>query len=125
MTDDFLFKCRFKHTLHSSFDIFNGIVDDSVQSQIDLFLFSHNFGLIVRTNIETDNDRIGSRSKGYIRFVDGTNTAMDNLNCHFIIGEFCKTLFNSLYRTLNIRFDNDIQILDLTSLDLIKQTIQR
>ncbi|CCY32453.1 conserved domain protein [Ruminococcus sp. CAG:60] len=49
---------------------------------------------------------------------------MDHSYYNFLIGKLHKTLLNSLYRTLNIGFDNDRKLFQIACLDLVKQIIQ-
>ena len=43
---------------------------------------------------------------------------MDDLYNNFLVGKFDKTLFYCFHRTLYIRFYDDIQLFDITRLDL-------
>ena len=46
----------------------NRIVDDAVEAHIDAFTLSQRSRLRLRTNIETDHDRLGGRRQQNIRF---------------------------------------------------------
>ena len=125
MSDDFFLKYRIEHTLHGCFHIFDSLVNDSVQTQIYTFLLCDCFCSCIRSYIEPDNDRIGCRSQSYVRLIDCTYTTVNDLNNYFFIRQFHKTLFYCLNRTLNIGLNNDIQLFQITFLNLIKQVIQR
>ena len=125
MTDNLLLVYGIQHTLHGSFHIFDCLIDDTVQTQVYTFLFCGCFCCCVRTNVETDDDRVGGGSQCYVRFVDSTYTTMDDLNDNFIIRQLHKTLLYSFHRSLNISFYDKIQFFQVTFLNLAEQIIQR
>ena len=90
MTDNFLLKYRIKHTLHGSLYILDRIVNNLVQTDIYTLIVCGNFCNRVRTDIKSDDDRIGCGSKNNIRFVDCADTTMDHFYNHFFIGQFHK-----------------------------------
>ena len=79
----------------------------------------------VRSNVESDDDRIGCGCKADIGLVDGTDTAVDYFYYYLFVGQLHQTLLYSLHRTLYICLDNNIQFLDVTGLNLGEQIIQR
>ena len=125
MTDDLLLEDWIKHTLHRTFDILNRIVNDTIQTDINLLTLCNFLRLIVRTNIKSNDDRITCRSKNYITLIDCTNTGVDTFNCHFLVGKLKQALLNSLYRTLYICLDDKVQILYITFLNPVIKVIER
>ena len=125
MTDHLLLEYRIQHTLHGCLNILDGLVNDAVQTQVNLLAVCDGLRSSVRTYVKSDDDRIGSGCQGYIGFVDSTNTTMDHLDYNLLVGQFYKTLFYCLYGTLYICLYNDRKLFDITSLDLTEQIIQR
>ena len=125
MTDNFLFKYRIKHTLHSCFHILDCLIDNLIQTKVYALLICQLFCHCIRTNVKSDDDRIGCSCQRYVGFVDCTNTAVDHTNDNFFVGQFCQTLFNGFYRTLNVCFNDDRKFFKVTCLNLVKQVIQR
>mgnify|MGYP006998789392 CR=1 FL=1 len=100
MTDHLLLEYRIQHTLHSSFYIFDGLVDDLVQTYIYFLTLCNGFCSCIRTYIETNDDGIGSRSQGNVRLIDSTNAAVDYLYYYFFIRQLGQALLYCFYRTL-------------------------
>ena len=124
MTDHLFLKYRIQHTLHSSFYVFNRLIDNFIQTYIYLLTLCNGFCSRIRTYIKTNDDRIGSRSQGNVRFIDGTNTTMDHLYYYFFIRQLGQALLYCFYRTLDICFDDQRKFLYISCLDLAEQVIQ-
>ena len=58
MADYLLLEYRIQHTLHGSFHVLNCLVDNTVQTKIYAFLLCQLFRCGIRTNVESDDDRI-------------------------------------------------------------------
>ena len=124
MTDYSLAEGRCEHTLHSSFDFFDSFVNYSVHTHIDLVKLSRISSACVRTYIETYNNRIRCRCKRDITFGDSTYCAVDNSYTYFLIGNLFKTLSDCLNATLNICFNDNVKILNITLLNLTEEVIK-
>ena len=118
MTGYLLLVYRIQHTLHGSLYILDRLIDDAVQTHVDFLTVRDGFRLSVRTNVETDNDRIGSGCKCNVRLVNRANAAVDDFDNNFLVGKFYETLFYSLYGALYIGFYDDRKFLDISGLDL-------
>ena len=125
MTEHLLLEDRVEHSLHCRLYILDGIVDDLVEPHIDVLLVRCCLRHRVRTNVESDDDRIGCGCKADIGLVDGTDTAVNYFYYYLFVGQFLQTLLYSLHRTLYICLNNNIQFLDVTGLNLREQIIQR
>ena len=88
MAQHLLFEYRIQHTLHGRFHIFDGIVDDPVQTDIHAFPLRGLLGRRIRTHIESDDDGVGSGCQADVRLVDGAYAAVDDLDYHFVVGQF-------------------------------------
>ena len=109
MTDDFLFVNRLKHTLHGCLNILNCLVDDTVQTDVYAVLLCHGFCVRIRAYVKSDNDGGRCGCQHNVGLVDRTDTAVDDAYGNFLVGEFDKTLFYCLDRSLYIGFDNECQ----------------
>ena len=49
---------------------------------------------------------------------------MNALHANFLVGKLFKSLFNSLNRTVNIRFDNDVERFDFALGNMAEQILQ-
>ena len=125
MTDHLLLEYRIQHTLHSSFYIFDGLVDDLVQTYIYFLTLCNGFCSCIRTYIETNDDGIGSRSQGNVRLIDSTNAAVDYLYYYLFIRQLGQALLYCFYRPLNVCLDDQRKFLYISCLDLAEQIIQR
>ena len=125
MTDDLFLINRIQHTLHGSFHILNGLIDDSVKTEIYALLFSDGFCCSVRSYIKSDNDCIGSTGQRHIGLVNSTYASVDHFDYHFFVGQFNQTLLYSFHGTLYISLNDDGQFFQIACLDLAEQVIQR
>ena len=125
MTDHLLLIDRIQHTLHGSFDIFDGLVDDLVQTYIHALSLCGCLGSRIGTDIESDDDRIGRTCQRYVGLIDGTYAAVDTFYYYFFIGQLHQGLLYCFYATLYISLDDQVQFLQITLLDLTEQIIQR
>ena len=123
MTGYLLLVYRIQHTLHGSLYVLDCLIDHAVQTHVDFLAVCDGFRLSVRTNVETDDDRVGCGCKCHVGLVDRTNTTVDDLDNNFLVGKFYKTLFYSLYGTLYIGFYDDRKLLDISGLDLGEQIV--
>ena len=73
-------------------------------------------GYRVGTDVEANNDRIGGVRQHDVRLADRADCAMDHLDPHLVVGQLLQRLLDSLDRTLNVRLDDDRQLLDLALL---------
>ena len=123
MTDHLLLVYGIQHTLHGSFDIFDGLVDDLVQTYIHALSLCGCLGSRIGTDVESDDDRVGRTCQGYVGLVDGTYAAVDTFYDYFFIGQLHQGLFYCLYTTLYVGFDDQVQFLQIAFLDLAEQII--
>ena len=123
MTGYLLLVYRIQHTLHGSLYVLDCLIDHAVQTHVDFLAVRDGFRLSIRTDVETDDDRVGCGCKCHVGLVDRTNTTVDDLDNNFLVGKFYKTLFYSLYGTLYIGFYDDRKLLDISGLDLGEQVV--
>src|SRR5205085_2470936 len=63
-----LFELLLKHTFHGSLHIFDGVIDDRVETHFNFFVLSQPACRGRRANLESKYDRVGCRCKQHIRF---------------------------------------------------------
>ena len=49
---------------------------------------------------------------------------MDNVDADFLVAELLEGLLYSLDRALNVSLDDDLQLLDLAELELVKEVVE-
>ena len=79
---------RIKHTVHSILDIIDDIVDDSVQSDLDISICCLIGNCSCRSYIESDDDSVRCLSQHYVGLVDSTYAGVDNIDLDFRSLEF-------------------------------------
>ena len=125
MTDDLLLVYGIQHTLHGSFHIFDGLVNDLVQTYIHALSLCGCLGRRIGTNVESDDNRVGRTCQRHVGLIDGTYAAVNTFYYYLVVGQLHQRLFYSLHTTLYIRLDDQVQFLQITLLDLAEQIIQR
>ena len=110
MTENLFLEYRIEHPLHSGFHVFDGIVDDTVQTDVYVLSLRSLLCRRVRTHVKSDDNGIGCGCQRDIGLVNSSDAAMNNLNNNFFVGKLKKTLLHRFYRSLYIGFDNDIQL---------------
>ena len=113
-----------QHTLHRGGDLLDGIVDDAVHAHVNAFALSHVAGYRVRTDVESNNDRAAGLCQHDIRLADRADCAVDNLDANLGVAQLLQRLLDGLNRALNVRLDDDRQLLGLAFLNLLEQIIQ-
>ena len=79
----------------------------------------------VRTNVKADDDCAIDARKHDVVLGNRAYAAVDGADTNLGIGELLKRLLDSLDRALNIRLDDDVEILDLALFELAVQLFQR
>ena len=118
MTDHLLLEDRIKHTLHGCLNVLDRLIDDLVQSDINALALCRCLSRRIRTHVKADNDRVGRTRKGDIGLVDCADTAVNTLYDNLLVGELHQRLLHRLDASLYIRLDNQVQLLQITLLNL-------
>ena len=124
MTDDLLLVDGIQHTLHGCLHVLDRLIDDLVETNVNALSLRRRLRHGVRTHVEADDNGIGCACKHHVGLVDGTNAAVNALNDYFIIRELEQRSLHGLHATLNVSLDDQIQLLQITFLDLREQIIQ-
>ncbi len=106
------------------FDILERFVNNTVKAQINPVLFGQPAGITIRADIESDDDCIGGRGQHNIGLANRADAGMDYFNLNLIKAQFKNRLLQRFHRTLDIAFDDQVKLLDLPLLNLLKQIVQ-
>ena len=125
MTGYLLLVYRVEHTLHGCLDILDRLVDDTVQTHIDFLAVCDGLRLCVRTNVETDDDRVGSGCKGNIGLVDRADAGVDDADADLVVADLLERSLQRLGAALHVGLDDEVQLLHLALLKLGEQALER
>jgi hypothetical protein len=70
------------------FYIFDHVVDHVVEPHVYAFLVGQHLNLGRGADVETDNDGIGNRCQGNIRFGDGSGGRVDDVDIDLFVAQF-------------------------------------
>src|SRR5690606_11140600 len=115
---------RGEHALHGVLEVVDGIVDDRVHTDIDLFLVGQGSGIVHRPYVETDDHGIGGTGQQYIGFGDGPNPLMDDVDLDLIGGQLLEGIRQGLDRTVHVPFEDDVQLLEVAQGDPSSDFVQ-
>ena len=122
---DNLFEFRSKHTLDSSLNVIDSVIDNTVGAYINLLGFGSLARVSVRTNVKADNQRVGSGCQHYVGLGDSAYACMDNGNLNLIVFDFLQGCLQCFDGTLNVSLNNDVQLFDFAFFNALEQVIQR
>src|SRR5690606_10824016 len=88
ITHHFFLNGRLQHTLHRLFDFVDGIVDNGVVANLDVFLLCQLTGLSRRSHLESEDNCIRSRRQQYIRLCNLAYTFVYDAYHDFFSREF-------------------------------------
>ena len=111
MADDLFFVNGIQHTLHGSFHVFDRLVNNLIQTDIYPFRLRSRLCCRIRTNVEADDDRVGSARQRNVGLVDRAYAAVDTFDNDFLVGKLRQALLDCFHAALYIRFDNQVQFL--------------
>ena len=114
-----------QHTLHSGFDLVDGIIDHAVHPHIHVLTGGAFTGGGIRPDVEAHDDSVGRGGQRHIGLVDRTHSAVDDPDVDLFVGELLQRGLHSLHAALNISLDDQSQLLALAGLDLVEQVLQR
>ena len=124
MADDHFLKLGCQHTLHSSLDLVDGIVNDAVETHVNICTVAGSLCSSIGTDVEADNDGAGGGSQQNVGLVDSADTGMDNLDTDFLVGDLLQRSLHSLGRTLHVSLDDQVQGLHLALLHPGEEVVQ-
>src|SRR5699024_7519618 len=113
-----------QHTLHSVRNIVDGVVDDAVHTHFHLGGGSFFLGDVVGTDVEADDDGVGSVSQIHVGLADGADADVDNPHPDLLVGQHLQRLLDGLGRALYVGLDHDGQLLHVILGHLGEQIIQ-
>src|SRR5262245_22130715 len=98
-----------KHAFHCGTDVGDRLVNDAVQLDIHAFTFGSAPGVVVRTNVEADDDRTRRLREQDVALGDRANTAVDDFDLHLARRQAAERVGERLGGTALVRLDENIQ----------------
>src|SRR5258708_2512316 len=82
-----LFEDRLEHAGHGALQLVRQLVDDGVQADIHLFLFSQRSCVSFGAHVEADDNGVGSGSQQDIAFVEGADGGTQHADANSLVRE--------------------------------------
>ena len=123
--NDLFLLLRREHPFERLVDVVDGVVDDVVRPDVDLFLLCQTARVQVRADTEADDDGIRRRGQDDIRFGDRADAAVDDVQLHFLVLDLHERIRECFHRTVHVALHDDTEFLDLAVLDLARDVVQR
>src|SRR5581483_11572939 len=120
-----LFERWFKKTAHGALDLILQLVNDRVQADIDFFLLRQFLRFALRANVEADDDRIRSRCEQHVGFGNGADARSQQLQANLVVRKFREQVAEHFDRALYVAFEDDVEFLGASGLDLLRQSLKR
>jgi hypothetical protein len=98
-------------------DILHHLVDDRVKADVDLLPLGEVGTLRLRPNVEPDDDGRRCRGKHHVRLGDSPHSPVDDVHLDFLPRELVQRILERFQGALHVRFDDDVQSLQLAFLD--------
>ena len=98
VTDDCLAELGREQALHGVGDFVDGVVDDAVHPHVDLVALCSRLRLIVRADVEADDNRVGGRSQQDIGLVDCADARVDDLDADLVVRNLLQRRLDCLCR---------------------------
>ena len=86
---------RIEHAFHGLFDLFDHVVDDAMQADVDLSCSAVAFALRLRPDVEADDDRVGRGCQHDVRFGDGADAGVNDLDADAFDVDFLQRAFRA------------------------------
>src|SRR5258706_784195 len=120
-----LFEDGLEHAGHGALQFVRQLVDDGVQADVHLFLFSESSCVSFRSHVEADDDGVGCGSQQNVTFVDRSQGGAQHTDSDALIGKFLNHVCQHLGGAAHIGLHNDVEFLDFAFLQLLVQLLQR
>ena len=101
------------------------LVDDRVQADFNVFAIGKILRLLFRLDVEPDDDGVRCRGQKDVRFGDGTDAGMQDLDAHLLGGHAYEHIGQHFDRALHIALEDEIEVLDAGELDLLGEAFER
>ena len=125
VADDGLAELRREHTLHSSLDLVDRIVNDAVHAHIDMVAGRAVARRSVGTDVEADDDGVRGGGEHNVALVDRADRAVNDAHADFVVGDLFKRRLDRFDRAHDVRLDDEVEVLHLARLDLAEEIFER
>ena len=121
--DNPLFIFWSKHSLHGLLHVIDGIINNTVETNIYLIPCGKFCGLVCWAYVESDNDGVGRAGQNNIRLGDTPDRVMNRFDANFLIFQVSEGLLDGVNRALDIRLYDQIEFFNLTFENLLVQVV--
>ena len=91
---------------HRLLDVGNRLIDNRIETNVNLFLFGQFGGLRNRTNVEADDDGVRGRRKHDIRLRNAARRTVDETQANFLTLQLGEGVPQRLNRAMNIALND-------------------
>src|SRR5579883_2154021 len=102
---------RLEQTRHRLLHLFDEVVDDRVDPDVDLLLIGGRRRVAFGLDVEADDQSLRRRGEQDVRFVDRTDTGRQNADLDLVGRELLQHVGEHFRGTAHVRFENDEQFL--------------
>ena len=92
-------------------------------AEIDFFRLLADVG--IRTDVETDDDGVRGVGQHDVGVDDATGGAVDDADADLVVREFLEALLDGLDGTLDVGFDDDVEVFELALFEGSEQVVER
>ncbi len=116
---------RFEQALHRFLDLVLQLVNDGVQADVHFFLIGDFGGLALGAHVEADDDGVRRRGEQHVGLGDGAHARVQQLDLDLFAGESPQQVGDHFHRAAHVALQDDGQLFDAGSLDLLRQAFER
>ena len=122
--DNLLLRLGREHTLDSVLQLVDGVVDDTVETDVDLLGLGHLAGTHGGTHLEAYDDSVGRLGKEDVVLGNLTDGLVDDIDLHLVSGEFQQRVGEGFDRTVDITLDDNIEFLEVANGDTAANLVE-
>ena len=115
---------RIEEPLHGFANVIDGVVDDVVKPDIDLLLLRQGLGFRFGLDVEPEDDGLGGRSQHAVGLIDRPHRTVQEIDVDGVGAEAGQGLGHGLHGSLDIRLQDQVQVLDHALLHLFVKVFQ-
>src|SRR4030095_4603497 len=86
-TDPRFLEPRLEQAGHRLLDLVDDVVDDRVETNVDLLALGHVAGVPIGPDVEANTDFVGCRREEHVRLVDRADAAVDDPDLDLLVAQ--------------------------------------
>src|ERR1051326_7455913 len=122
---DFFVLARGKEAFKRLLDVFDGVVNNIIEPDIDVFLLRQPAGVHIGPDVESDDDGARCSRQKHVGFGNRADRVMDHVDTHLFVADFHEGVREGADRAVHVSLDDHVQLLDLSVLDLFRDIVER